>query len=202
MQYLTLARASFNPLSAFQRAQHRLHLKALENAPLLVVGGAIITAITRLWFDNPSLAAGTMLLLAAALWQAGLPAAQRLSPRHLVVLAVVLFVVSALMGAPEAYAQSSGSTLGSMATSLKNDMGSMYQLVVYGCYGGGRVSTATGINNGIKKSKGDQQVTTGHVLGYGLGVPALGMVGYVMDNAAGSMGGSSSQMNTLPVSTN
>lgn len=201
MQHLTLARASFNPLSAFQRAQHRLHLKALENAPLLVVGGAVITGITHLWLDNPSLAAAAMLLLAAALWQAGLPAAQRLSPRHLAVLALGLFLISALL-APEAYAQSSGSTLGSMATSLKNDLGSVYQLAVYGMYGGGLVSTGVGINNGIKKSKGDQQVTTGSVIGYGLGGPALGMVGYVMDNAAGSMGGSSSQMNSLPVSTN
>jgi len=202
MFYPSLAQASFNPVGTIQRLQHRLHLKALENAPHLIIAGAIITGITHLWIDNPSLACATMLLLAAALWQAGLPQAQRMSHRHLMVLGIVLFVVSALVGAPEAFAQSSGSTLGSMASSLKTDLGNVYSLVVYGCYGGGLVSTAAGINNGIKKSKGDQQVTTGHVLGYGIGGPALGMVGYVMDNAAGSMGGSSSQMNTLPVSTN
>src|SRR5260364_293977 len=56
-------------------------------------------------------------------------------------------------------------------------------------YGGCIVSTAIGVNNGIKKSKGDQQVTTGSIFGYGLGGPALGMIGYIKSSASESIGG-------------
>src|SRR5260364_305786 len=70
--------------------------------------------------------------------------------------------------------------------------------LIYACYGGGIVSTAIGVNNGIKKSKGDQQVTTGSIFGYGLGGPALGMIGYIMSSASESIGGGASHMGKLP----
>src|SRR5260364_91191 len=66
-------------------------------------------------------------------------------------------------------------SIGTMMKSLKNDVGDWIDALIYACYGGGIVSTAIGVNNGIKKSKGDQQVTTGSIFGYGLGGPALGM---------------------------
>lgn len=85
-----------------------------------------------------------------------------------------------------------------MMKTLKNDMSDWIDALIYACYGGGIVSTAIGVNNGIKKSKGDQQVTTASIFGYGLGGPALGMIGYIMSNASESMGGSVGQMGKLP----
>ena len=187
-------RLMFHPLEPLQR----LHVHATEYAPLLVLAGMVLAGYGRLMMINPPLALAALLLLATAMWHASLPQATRLSAGRLAFTGFMLFIVTSIVFSGVADAQSSGSTLGAMATSLKNDMGSMFNLVVYGFYGGGLVSTGIGVNNGIKKSKGDQQVTTGHVLGYGLGGPALGMVGLVMDNAAGSLGGSSSNIGALP----
>src|SRR5260364_81053 len=74
----------------------------------------------------------------------------------------------------------------------------LYTVFVRAWYRGGIVSTAIGVNNGIKKSKGDQQVTTGSIFGYGLGGPALGMIGYIMSSASESIGGGASHMGKLP----
>lgn len=189
-------RIMFHPLVPLQR----LHVHAMEYAPLLVLAGMVLTGFGRLMIIDPPLALAAVLLLATAMWHASLPQATRLSAGRLAFTGFMLFIVTSIVFSGVAEAQSSG-TLGGMATSLKNDMGAMYNLVIYGFYGGGLVSTGIGVNNGIKKSKGDQQVTTGHVLGYGLGGPAMGMVGYVMDNAAGSMGGSASNMNQLPAAS-
>lgn len=178
----------------------RLHLYAMEHARTLIVSAMVMTGIGRLMVTHPPLAVAAVLLLATALWHASLPRATRLSNKHLALTALMLFVVSSLVFSGVADAQSNGSTLGGMATSLKNDMGAIYNMVIYAFYGGGIVSTGIGVNNGIKKSKGDQQVTTGSIFGYGLGGPALGMVGYIMNSAAGSMGASSSNLNALPSS--
>lgn len=176
----------------------RIHLYATEHARSFVVGAMMLAGIGRLMSTNPPLAVAAILFLAAALWHASLPRAARLSHKHLALTALMLFVVTSLVFSGVADAQSSGSTLGGMATSLKNDMASVYNMIIYAFYGGGIVSTGIGVNNGIKKSKGDQQVTTGSIFGYGLGGPALGMVGYIMNSAAGSMGASSSNLNALP----
>ncbi|MEX3917844.1 hypothetical protein AB4Y43_16630 [Paraburkholderia sp. BR10872] len=197
MQYLTSARAVFNPLSAIQHLQYRLHLKAVEHAPLLVAAAAVGACVTRLWIDTPALAAAMMLLIAVGLWRAGKTGAQRDSVGNMLALAMMLFVITSLGFAPEAHA-----TIGDMVASLQSDGTKVLNGIVYGCYGGGVVSTAVGINNGIKKSRGDQQVTNGHVFGYGLGGPALGGVGWIMSNTMGSMGGSSSSLNALPAATN
>src|SRR5260363_473338 len=89
-------------------------------------------------------------------------------------------------------------SIGTMMKSLKNDMGDWIDALIYACYGGGIVSTAIGVNNGIKKTKGDPQVTTGSIFGYGLGGPALGMIGYIMSSASESIGGGASHMGKLP----
>src|SRR5260363_411888 len=41
-------------------------------------------------------------------------------------------------------------SIGTMMKSLKNDMGDWIDALIYACYGGGIVSTAIGVNNGIK----------------------------------------------------
>jgi hypothetical protein len=176
----------------------RLHLYAMEHARTFIAAAMVLAGVGRLMFVNPPLAVAAIVFVAMAMWHSSLPRATRLSNRHLALTALALFVVTSLVFAGVADAQSNGSTLGSMATSLKNDMGSIYSMIVYAFYGGGLVSTGVGVNNGIKKSKGDQQVSTGSIFGYGLGGPALGMVGYVMNSAAGSMGAGSSAMDALP----
>lgn len=176
----------------------RLHLYASEHARTFVVGAMVLAGIGRLMMTDMPLAVAAVLFIATALWHASLPRATRLSNRQVALTGLMLFIVTSLVFAGVADAQSSGSTLGSMATSLKNDMASVYNMIIYAFYGGGIVSTGIGVNNGIKKSKGDQQVTTGSIFGYGLGGPALGMVGYIMNSAAGSMGASSSNLNALP----
>lgn len=176
----------------------RLHLYMSEHARSIILGAMMCAGIGRLMMTDMPLAVAAILFIATAMWHTSLPRAVRLSNKHLAVTAVMLFAVTSLVFAGVADAQSSGSTLGGMATSLKNDMASVYNMIIYAFYGGGIVSTGIGVNNGIKKSKGDQQVTTGSIFGYGLGGPALGMVGYIMNSAAGSMGASSSNLNALP----
>jgi hypothetical protein len=117
---------------------------------------------------------------------------QRLSGHHLI-LAVIVLIATALLFPDVAHA-----SLGGMAKSLKTDMGDGFDALIYAFYGGGILSTGIGVNNGIKKSKGDQQMTAAHIFGPGLGGPALGMVGYLMNSGAESMGGSAAQMNKLP----
>lgn len=178
----------------------RLHLYATEHARTFIVGAMVLAGIGRLMVINPPLAIAAVIMVATAVWHASLPAATRLSNKHLAFTALMLFAVTSLVFSGVANAQSNGSTLGGMATSLKNDMGAVYNMIIYAFYGGGIVSTGIGVNNGIKKSKGDQQVTTGSIFGYGLGGPALGMIGYIMNSAAGSMGASSSNMDAMPAS--
>jgi hypothetical protein len=170
----------------------RLHLYAMEHAEVVVLAAVTLTFLGRLAFTNPALATAAMALIVALIAHGFMRNTQRLTGYHFV-LAVVVLVATSILFPDIAHA-----SLGAMATSLKNDMGAGFDALVYGCYGGGVVSTAVGINNGIKKSKGDQQIQTAGIIGPGLGGPALGMVGYLMNSGAESMGGSSSQMNKLP----
>lgn len=172
----------------------RLHLHALAhpNAFLAFVFTTIF--LGRLAHTNPSFAFAVAALLLAITWHELLPQHKKLSNARLAVTALLALVATSLLFASPAEAIS----LGGIARSLKNDMGSIYDAIVYACYGGGITTTAVGINNGIKKSKGDQQVTTGSIFGYGLGGPCLGMIGYIMDSAGESMGGGASSMNKLP----
>lgn len=113
----------------------------------------------------------------------------------IVIMTVVLISTSLLTGL--LFPGMAEASIGSMMKNLKNDMGSWFDVLIYACYGGGIGSTMLGIANGIKKSKGEQ-VTMGSVLGYGLGGPALCMLGYIVNNIAESLGGSANQMNRLP----
>ncbi|SEI14436.1 hypothetical protein [Paraburkholderia hospita] len=172
----------------------RLHLlvSAHPNAFLGSVGAFIFFA--RLSYINLSLALAVGLLTMAITIHAFLPERFRLSEARLVFASIASLMGTSILFAVPAEAI----TLGGIATSMKNDLGSIYDTIVYVCYGVGFTGFATGINNGIKKSRGDQQVTNGHIFGYGLGGPALASLGYMMDSATESMGGSSSTMNKLP----
>lgn len=173
----------------------RAHIYAMSHAPAVVATTMVAILLGRLAFTNPAMAAVIALLILGAIAQAFAPRSMQLTASQAAAVAPMLLVgTSLLIAASPADALS----IGGIAKSLKNDMGSMFDAFVYACYGGGVVSTAVGVNNGIKKSKGDQQVTTGSIFGYGLGGPALGMVGFMMDSAAESMGGGASSMNKLP----
>lgn len=172
----------------------RLHLYALAHSNIVLAVVMAMFVLGRLTFTNPPIAVAIALLVAASVLQACLPQQMRLSnARFAFATIMTLFGTSILFAGP-----AEAITIGGIATAMKNDMGSVYDAIVYGCYGVGITSTAVGVNNGIKKSKGDQQVTTGSIFGYGLGGPALGMVGYIMDSAGESMGGGASSMNKLP----
>jgi len=175
----------------------RLHLYAMEHVELFVLTAFAIAFMGRLMVTNPALVLAMVLIAATVLWQTSLPLSRRASHWRLAVTALLTLLGTSIFFAGLADAQTAN-TLGGMASSLQSDASKIYSAVIYGFYGGGLVSTGIGVNNGIKKSKGDQQITTGHVLGYGLGGPALGGVGYIMQSAAGSMGMSSSNLNSMP----
>lgn len=169
----------------------RAHLFATEHAEKIALGAFTASFLGRVAILNPMLT-GTVTVMVTALIAHAMTkkSAPRLS--FFLLWSVALLCLSILL--PD-YANAS---IGGIFRSMKNDLGDVYSGIVYGCYGLGMCSTAVGINSGIKKSKGDQQVTNGQVFGYGLGGPALGMVGYIMDSGAETIGGSSSQMNKLP----
>ncbi|HDR9034189.1 TPA: hypothetical protein QDB07_001658 [Burkholderia vietnamiensis] len=172
----------------------RLHLYVMTHRNVVLASIFAIAFFGRLAFTNPALDISIIVLAIATTWHAFLPANLRLSNLRLAVTVVGSLIGTSLLFAAPAEAIS----LGGIAKSLKNDMGSAFDALIYACYGCGITATGVGINNGIKKSKGDQQVTTGSIFGYGLGGPALGMVGYIMDSAGESMGGGASSMNKLP----
>jgi hypothetical protein len=180
----------------------RLYLYASDHDESIVIGAMVATAIGWLLMVDPPFAVASILFIATAVWHASVPQASRVSRTHLILTALALFVVTSLVFCGAAHAQSSGTTIGSMVTSLVSDGKNIMTGVSYALYAGGFASTGVGISNGIKKSRGDQQITNGHVFGYGLGGPAMGLTGYIMNSAAGSMGASASNMNTLPSATN
>ncbi|NRF83877.1 hypothetical protein HQ619_08045 [Burkholderia gladioli] len=177
-----------------KRLLARLHLYALTHSNIVLTGVLASVFMGRLSFKNPQLAISIAAMAIALTWHYVLPHRLRLSNARLAFTALASLIGTSLLFAAPAEAIS----LGGIASALKNDMGSVYDAIVYGCYGVGIASTAVGVNNGIKKSKGDQQVTNGSIFGYGLGGPALGMIGYIMDSGAESMGGGASSMNKLP----
>ncbi|SEU40407.1 hypothetical protein SAMN03159335_06299 [Burkholderia cepacia] len=172
----------------------RLHLYALTHRNVVLAAVFGLAFFGRLAFTNPALDIAIIVMALVVTWHSFLPDNLRLSNFRLAVTVFGSLIGTSLLFAAPAEAIS----LGGIAKSLKNDMGSAFDALIYGCYGLGITATGVGINNGIKKSKGDQQVTTGSIFGYGLGGPALGMVGYIMDSAGESMGGGASSMNKLP----
>jgi hypothetical protein len=169
----------------------RAHLFATDHAEKIALGTFAVSFLGRVAILNPMLAGTTTVMVTALIARAMTKnGSARLS--MFLLWSVVLLCLSILL--PD-YANAS---IGAIFRSVKNDLGDVYSGIVYGCYGLGMCSTAVGINSGIKKSKGDQQVTNGQVFGYGLGGPALGMVGYIMDSGAETIGGGSGQMNKLP----
>ena len=177
-----------------KRLLARLHLYALTHPNIFLAGVLVSVFMGRLSLTNLPLSISIAAIAIALTWHHLLPQRLRLSNARLAFTALASLIGTSLLFAAPAEAIS----LGGIATALKNDMGSAFDALVYACYGCGIASTGVGINNGIKKSKGDQQVTTGSIFGYGLGGPALGMVGYIMDSAGESMGGGASSMNKLP----
>lgn len=172
----------------------RAHIKILENAELLMLCTAVAIFFGRLIYTAPHMAVTCfVLVIVTHSLHSSLRKRQGLTWR--VALSAAAFVVasSILMSAP-----AEALSFGGMAKNLKSDLGSIYDAIVYGCYGLGIVGGATGINNAIKRSKGDTQVTTASIFGYGLGGPALAMVGYMMDSASESMTGSTGNYNKLP----
>lgn len=91
-------------------------------------------------------------------------------------------------------------SIGGIATNIKRDTQQIVDSMKYLLYAGGVGSVAIGVNNGIKKSKGDNQVTTGSIFGYGLGGVALSMVTWLVTQGAQTLGGSGAenQINDLP----
>ncbi len=162
----------------------------MTHVPLLVLTGVITCLAVRLSLTNPIMLSELVLLVSALIVLVSV--SQRLSNRQFIVMLLLVIGVAIL------FPTTAHASIGTMMQSLKNDMAYWFEALIYGCYGGGIFSTAVGVSNGIKKSKGDQQVTTGSIFGYGLGGPALGMVGYIMNNAAESLGGSAGQMDRLP----
>src|SRR5260364_30171 len=150
----------------------RLHLAALAHAKWIVLATVGALFLLRLSITHPPSALGDLVVMT--------------------VFPIILYTVFLL------FPNTADASIGTMMKSLKNDMGDWIDALIYACYGGGIVSTAIGVNNGIKKSKGDQQVTTGSIFGYGLGGPALGMIGYIMSSASESIGGGASHMGKLP----
>lgn len=170
----------------------RLHIHATAHAEVIIVAVFSLAFLGRLAVTNPALATAAIALIVAMAAHGMTRGTQRLGVHHLI-LAVVVLIATAIMFPDLAHA-----SIGAMAKALKTDMGDWFDAGVYGCYGAGIAATAMGVNNGIKKSKGDQQITSAHIFGPGLGGPALGMVGFLMNSGAESMGGSSGQMNKLP----
>lgn len=99
-----------------------------------------------------------------------------------------------------AVAEPAVASLGGIATNVKRDTVQIVESMKYLLYAGGVGSVAIGVNNGIKKSKGDNQVTTGSIFGYGLGGVALSMVTWLVTQGAQTLGGSGAenQINNLP----
>lgn len=91
-------------------------------------------------------------------------------------------------------------SIGGIATNIKRDTVQIVDSMKYLLYAGGVGSVAVGVNNGIKKSKGDNQVTTGSIFGYGLGGVAMSMVTWLVTQGAQTLGGSGAenQINGLP----
>lgn len=168
----------------------RLQVSLMSHAPLLVLAVVVMCLVARLSLINPIMLGELALLVSVLIVLVSV--SQRLSNRPLIVVLLLVIGVAIL------FPTTAHASIGTMMQSIKNDMTYWIEVVIYGCYGGGIFSTAMGVSNGIKKSKGDQQVTTGSIFGYGLGGPALGMVGYLMNNAAESLGGSAGQMGRLP----
>ncbi|CCD28954.1 membrane hypothetical protein [Candidatus Glomeribacter gigasporarum BEG34] len=175
----------------------RLHLAALAHAKWIVLATVGALFLLRLSITHPPSALGDLVVMTVfpiilytvfvRAWYGAerMPVALPFS----MMAALLLFLL---------FPNTADASIGTMMKSLKNDMGDWIDALIYACYGGGIVSTAIGVNNGIKKSKGDQQVTTGSIFGYGLGGPALGMIGYIMSSASESIGGGASHMGKLP----
>lgn len=84
--------------------------------------------------------------------------------------------------------------IGSWAANAKRELVNVVDFGLYGSYAAGLAATGIGISNAIKKSKGDNQVTTGSIFGYGLGGPAWMMLTYFAQTMAETMGGSGAQV--------
>ena len=80
--------------------------------------------------------------------------------------------------------------IGTWASNAKRELVNVVDFGLYGSYAAGLAATGIGISNAIKKSKGDNQVTTGSIFGYGLGGPAWMMLTYFAQTMAETMGGS------------
>lgn len=174
----------------------RAHSYAMTspNKFLLAVGASIV--FTVLVTRDPVLAVSMVLAIAAFHFMRTLytPASRFNSDQMILSLFGAFCVFTAML--PETAHAAGG--FAAWARALKAQFTDIYDAFIYGAYGVGLVCACIGVNNGIKKSKGDQQVTTASIFGYGLGGPVLMMVGYFADSAAESVGGGAGQMNRLP----
>jgi len=161
---------------------------------LFMLGATIFFGV--LGTRNPALAAWLLVSLAVVhLIRTFLSGASSLKVEQIAITCFGMVAVCLLLQPDTAHAAGGFSA---WAKALKTQLGDIYDAGIYAAYGVGLGATGVGVNNGIKKSKGDQQVTTASIFGYGLGGPVMMMLGYFADSAAETVGGSSSHMNKLP----
>lgn len=149
--------------------------------------------VCRLAYTNPVLLL-TILMMTLGVWLLHLASGSTPMGIRMLGLAGAIYLGMAIF-APEA-AQAAG--FGSWAKAVKSQLGDIYDAGIYAAYGIGLFATYMGINNGIKKSKGDQQITGSAIFGPGIGGPVLMMLGYAAQSGAETVGGGTGQMNRLP----
>ncbi len=175
---------------------NQAHIAAQTHANALKVGTAVTIIFGGLLYRNPSLAC--TLLLSTAICLYVLVAAgkkPRLEAGSLASMVVASLTLAMLLSPDVAHA--AGGIAG-WARAIKTQLGDIYDLLIYGAYGGGMVALITAVANGKKKSNGDQSIKTASIYGNGIGGIALMMFGYLADSLAESVGGSSGQMNRMP----
>ncbi|TDF55919.1 hypothetical protein [Cupriavidus sp. L7L] len=172
------------------------HIAVQTHSRAVKFGTAMAIIFGGLLYRNPSLAC-TLLLSTAICLYVMLSSGKklRLEAGSMAAIAAASVTLSMLLSPDVAHA--AGGIAG-WARSIKAQLGDVYDLMIYGSYGGGMIGLITSVVNGKKKSNGDQSIKTASIYGNGLGGVALMMLGYLADSLAESVGGSSGQMNRMP----
>ncbi|SPA23679.1 conserved membrane hypothetical protein [Cupriavidus taiwanensis] len=175
---------------------NKAHIAAQTHANALKYGIAVAIILGGLLYRNPTLACTLLLSTAICLYVLATTGKKlRLEAGSMAAVAAASLTLTMLLSPDVAHA--AGGIAG-WARAIKAQLGDVYDLLIYGSYGGGMVGLITSVVNGKKKSNGDQSIKTASIYGNGIGGVALMMLGYLADSLAESVGGSSGQMNRMP----